>query len=54
MENQRKGQSAKRHLAQIGPMKDKVINNELDAKKIWVHIEDPNNSTSNESGTPTA
>jgi hypothetical protein len=36
------------------PMQDKVIDNELDTKKIRVHIEDPNNSTPNESGTPTA
>jgi hypothetical protein len=33
---------------------DKSINNIPEARKIRVHIEDPNNSTLNESGTPTA
>jgi hypothetical protein len=33
---------------------DKVANIELEAKKLQVHIEDPNKSTTNESGTPTA
>jgi hypothetical protein len=35
-------------------MPDKAIDNTPEAKKIWVLIEDPNNSTPNESGTPTA
>jgi hypothetical protein len=36
------------------PSLDKAIDNTPDAKKISVHTEDPNNSTPNESGTPTA
>jgi hypothetical protein len=31
---------------------EKAIDNPPNAKKIWVHTEDPDNSTSNESGTP--
>jgi hypothetical protein len=33
---------------------NKAIDNTPEAKKIWVLIEDPNDSTPNESGTPTA
>jgi hypothetical protein len=33
---------------------DKVIDNMPEAKKLRVHSEDLNNSTANESGTPTA
>jgi hypothetical protein len=36
------------------PEEDKVTNIEPEAKKLRVHIEDPNKSTTNESGTPTA
>jgi hypothetical protein len=32
----------------------KIIDNTPEAKKLWVHTKDPNNSTPNESGTPTA
>jgi hypothetical protein len=31
---------------------EKAIHNPPNAKKIWVHTDDPKNSTSNESGTP--
>jgi hypothetical protein len=36
------------------PEEDKIANIEPEAKKLQVHIEDPNKSTTNESGTPTA
>jgi hypothetical protein len=38
----------------IQPTPEQVINNTPEAKKLWVHTKDPNNSTQNESGTPTA
>jgi hypothetical protein len=36
------------------PTHEKTIDSTPETKKIWVHIEDPNNSTPNEPGTPTA
>jgi hypothetical protein len=36
------------------PEEDKVTNIELEAKKLRIHIEDPNKSTTNKSWTPTA
>jgi hypothetical protein len=36
------------------PEEDKVANIKPKAKKLWVHTEDTNKSTANESGTPTA
>jgi hypothetical protein len=33
---------------------DKAIDNTPEAKEIWVHTDDPNNSTPNESSNPTA
>jgi hypothetical protein len=44
--------SAPSNIGQYTP--NKVFDNPPDAKKIWVHTEDPNKSTPNESGTPTA
>jgi hypothetical protein len=35
-------------------MQDKAIDIEPDTKKLWVHTEDPNKTTTNESGTPIA
>jgi hypothetical protein len=36
------------------PSSEVIINDTPKAKKLWVHTEDPNKSTTNESGTPTA
>jgi hypothetical protein len=36
------------------PSTEKANSNTADAKKLWVHTEDPNNSTPNKSGTPTS
>jgi hypothetical protein len=35
------------------PSPEVIIDNTHEAKKLWVHAEDPNKSTTNESGTPT-
>jgi hypothetical protein len=36
------------------PSPEAHIDDTSEAKKLWVHTKDPNNSTPNESGTPTA
>jgi hypothetical protein len=36
------------------PVQDKAIGIKPDIKKLWVHTEDPNKSSTNESGTPIA
>jgi hypothetical protein len=36
------------------PSPEVIVDDTPEAKKLWVHTEDPNKSTTNESGTPIA